>query len=209
MADKLARVERYVVTAPYVLLPQPGHGGVAVVGLHEGAVAVGETIPDATLIRHLDGGMLEPFEMAGETRLAQAADPTPFEMPAANAPHQAWVDYAVTRGGWSPGDAQGASRDELAAHFGVLDPDDPGPTAFIRPNAVDDSSPAAYPGSQPRTMAVGGELFATDVDMPMPRGNASRAAWVDYAVTQGMDREEAEALERNELRERFGSKTED
>lgn len=36
-----------------------------------------------------------------------------------------------------------------------------------------------------------------------PRGNASHQAWIDYAAGQGMDRAEAAALTRAELRERF------
>lgn len=37
-----------------------------------------------------------------------------------------------------------------------------------------------------------------------PAGNASTAAWREYAVAQGMPAEEAEQLGRDELRERLG-----
>jgi hypothetical protein len=37
----------------------------------------------------------------------------------------------------------------------------------------------------------------------MPRGNASHAQWVDFAITQGMGREEAMALTRDQIRARF------
>jgi hypothetical protein len=36
-----------------------------------------------------------------------------------------------------------------------------------------------------------------------PKGNASHEAWIDYAVAQGMARDDAEALSRDELRDRF------
>jgi hypothetical protein len=36
-----------------------------------------------------------------------------------------------------------------------------------------------------------------------PSGNASHEDWVAYAVSQGVDQDEAEALSRNELRDRF------
>ena len=36
-----------------------------------------------------------------------------------------------------------------------------------------------------------------------PRGNASLELWIAYAVSQGMDRDEASALTRNELRARL------
>jgi hypothetical protein len=37
----------------------------------------------------------------------------------------------------------------------------------------------------------------------MPRGNASHAAWADFAVAQGMDREDAAGLTRDQIRARF------
>jgi len=45
---------------------------------------------------------------------------------------------------------------------------------------------------------------ASTMDGPvMPAGNASREAWISYAVSQGMDRDEASALPRDQLRSRF------
>lgn len=38
-----------------------------------------------------------------------------------------------------------------------------------------------------------------------PRGNASKPAWVAYAVAQGADVDEAESLSRNNLRARYGA----
>lgn len=37
-----------------------------------------------------------------------------------------------------------------------------------------------------------------------PSSNASKAAWVDYAVSQGADRDEAEELSRRNLIEQYG-----
>lgn len=50
---------------------------------------------------------------------------------------------------------------------------------------------------------------ATPVDagteLVEPAGNASKADWVDYAVSKGADRAEAEACTRDDLRKSFGS----
>jgi hypothetical protein len=37
----------------------------------------------------------------------------------------------------------------------------------------------------------------------MPRGNASHASWLEYAISQGMDRQEAAGLTRDQIRARF------
>lgn len=37
----------------------------------------------------------------------------------------------------------------------------------------------------------------------MPAGNASREAWISYAVSQGMPRDDAAAMPRDQLRARF------
>ena len=37
-----------------------------------------------------------------------------------------------------------------------------------------------------------------------PAGNASKDAWLDYAVALGATREDVEALSRNELRDQYG-----
>lgn len=44
---------------------------------------------------------------------------------------------------------------------------------------------------------------AQDTEAVMPRGNASHEAWLSYAVTQGMDRQEAAALSRDQIKARF------
>lgn len=46
------------------------------------------------------------------------------------------------------------------------------------------------------------EGLATPESM-MPRGNASHDEWLSYAVSQGMPREEAAALTRDQIRARF------
>lgn len=37
----------------------------------------------------------------------------------------------------------------------------------------------------------------------MPKGNASHEVWLNYALTQGMSRDEASALSRDQIRSRF------
>ena len=37
-----------------------------------------------------------------------------------------------------------------------------------------------------------------------PDENALKAGWVDFAVSQGMDRDQAEAMTKVQLKERFG-----
>lgn len=37
----------------------------------------------------------------------------------------------------------------------------------------------------------------------MPRGNAAHSAWLEFAVSQGMNRQEAEGLTRDQIRARF------
>ncbi len=39
--------------------------------------------------------------------------------------------------------------------------------------------------------------------VPKPRGNASHQSWIDYAASQGMERDEAASLTRDELKTRF------
>lgn len=39
--------------------------------------------------------------------------------------------------------------------------------------------------------------------VPMPRGNASLARWIEYAASQGLDGPEVTAMTRNEIRARF------
>jgi hypothetical protein len=41
------------------------------------------------------------------------------------------------------------------------------------------------------------------VESMMPRGNAAHSAWLEFAVSQGMDRREAEGLTRDQIRARF------
>jgi hypothetical protein len=42
-----------------------------------------------------------------------------------------------------------------------------------------------------------------DEALPMPAGNASREAWISYAISQGMARDEAAGLTRDQIRGRF------
>ena len=48
------------------------------------------------------------------------------------------------------------------------------------------------------------ELEASETtDASMPKGNASHEAWLSYAVAQGMPREEAAGLSRDQIKARF------
>lgn len=51
-----------------------------------------------------------------------------------------------------------------------------------------------------------GLVPASEVRQEPPAKSASKATWVDYAVTQGMPREDAEAATRDELAERYSRK---
>ena len=42
-----------------------------------------------------------------------------------------------------------------------------------------------------------------DEPLPMPAGNASRETWISYAIAQGMPREEAVNLSRDQIKARF------
>jgi hypothetical protein len=42
-----------------------------------------------------------------------------------------------------------------------------------------------------------------EVSVPMPRGNASHAEWMSYAMSAGMPREEASGLSRDQIKQRF------
>jgi len=64
----------------------------------------------------------------------------------------------------------------------------------VEGDAVTDAEGAAEPDdAEPEPTEVGEK----------PAGNASHDEWVAYAVAQGVDQEEAEALSRDQLRDRF------
>ena len=52
---------------------------------------------------------------------------------------------------------------------------------------------------------ITGLVEAAEASDGQPPGNATKGAWVDYAVAQGMDRDGAEASTKAELVERYGS----
>ena len=66
---------------------------------------------------------------------------------------------------------------------------------------VDDTDVQAAAEKEHAQAAVSGELFTSD----RPAGNASKADWKAYAVAQGADEDEAEAMSRDELREQYGA----
>lgn len=61
-----------------------------------------------------------------------------------------------------------------------------------------DAAPVPEPGEPD-------EEAAEEAGDDRPAGNASKADWVAYAVTQGADPDEAEGLSRDELREQYGA----
>src|SRR5580693_4874247 len=44
-----------------------------------------------------------------------------------------------------------------------------------------------------------------DEAVPQPAGNASRETWISYAIAQGMPRDEATALSRDQIKARFAA----
>lgn len=63
------------------------------------------------------------------------------------------------------------------------------------------------PGSAERGKAEAGEESAasSEGESSAPAKSDNKAAWVDYAVTQGAERSEAEALTKAELTDRYGA----
>jgi hypothetical protein len=47
------------------------------------------------------------------------------------------------------------------------------------------------------------EEASTLDQIPMPAGNSSHESWISYAVSQGMERDEAVRLTRNQIKARF------
>lgn len=78
-------------------------------------------------------------------------------------------------------------------------PDDkPGRKAVAEPAAV--TKPEAKPEQAERTVQLAEPAAAVP-----PPANASKADWVDYAVTyRGADKDAAEAMTRNALAEKYG-----
>lgn len=56
----------------------------------------------------------------------------------------------------------------------------------------------------PRTLAGAVVTITVDGGDGPPAASASKAAWVDHAVAQGADRDEAEALTKDALVEAYG-----
>jgi hypothetical protein len=51
-----------------------------------------------------------------------------------------------------------------------------------------------------------GSDYTEDAPRPRPKVNASRAEWVGYAVSQGMDVDDAEAMTKADLVDKYGEK---
>lgn len=82
-------------------------------------------------------------------------------------------------------------QDALEAGYPVdVDPEELG--------LYDDGS---YPGGTPYP---GAEPAVPGAEMKRPYGNASKAAWIDWAVHQGAEAAEAAGMTKNELMNRYG-----
>ena len=70
------------------------------------------------------------------------------------------------------------------------------PGVWAEPGEVDDTDPVGFVSDQPTANPGVGELIR-------PAASAAKTAWVEFAVEQGLDREAAEKLTRDQLVERF------
>lgn len=93
-------------------------------------------------------------------------------------------DLYLYQGAVIPATVDAAERKRLV-ETGLVSEGDPY-DALPDPLAVDDGSTAG-----------------DSDDDSKPAGNAAKAEWVDYAVDQGMPREDAEALGRDDLRDKY------
>jgi hypothetical protein len=68
--------------------------------------------------------------------------------------------------------------------------------------------PQCRKGTMPKITTAGGPTNADDTSadgpVPAPAKSASKADWVDHAVAQGVPRENAEAMSKQELVEKHG-----
>ena len=105
-------------------------------------------------------------------------------MPARDAPKSAWMLYAASTGRITPDAAEDLTKDELIVRFG----EQPEPSSRPRPKRVD----------------VDGE--DADLGPVRPSQASPKAQWVLYAeLVSDLGHDEAQALTKAELVERFGS----
>lgn len=64
-------------------------------------------------------------------------------------------------------------------------------------------TPAAEPDGEGGAERGSAPPPADPADSQPPAGNASQAEWAEYAISQGMDRAEAESLKREEIKARI------
>lgn len=81
--------------------------------------------------------------------------------------------------------------------------------SVVAENVRDEKEPV---GDEPTTIGntgdgepetVSDEDTDSEEESEAPGGNASKAEWVEYAVSRGADREEAESKTRDELRDKY------
>lgn len=84
----------------------------------------------------------------------------------------------------------------------VVDFIDAGHAAYLLEQgmlAADGTSSGAASSAEARTVDAEVNDSDPDVDSPRPPHVAAKAKWVDYAVDQGFDRDEAEAMSKEKL----------
>jgi hypothetical protein len=108
---------------------------------------------------------------------------------------QGHVVLGFHRGALLPESVPEATIEHLLAVGLVAEGDDVA-DMFLQPSQT---GPLGTGTSEP---AAGAEADQSSAEAPP--GNASKAAWVDYAVSQGADRDEAEGYTRDELVARYG-----
>lgn len=150
--------------------------------------------------------------MIGTPLRDAAVDPKPEDfLPPTNAgeadPHGPAVVAPEIHGagtkGIKPGDAhvddvEAQQTEETALATSVLVEGKPHPTM---PADADEAEMGPLDMSDPGSVEAGVE--GAEENQP-PARSAAKAAWVDWAVSQGADREEAEALSRADLVETYG-----
>ena len=70
---------------------------------------------------------------------------------------------------------------------------------------TDGQGDAPSPGTEARAVQEAGQQEAAPEPVKAPAKSASKGAWVDFAVSQGAEREEAESATQADLIERYGS----
>ncbi len=109
---------------------------------------------------------------------------------------------------WVVPDGESWKRAEDNTAGEAADPVTVGDAAVVDPDEVDNgtvnvgAATAVDPAAEAERAEARSKLPA---DGSPPHGNASKAVWVEFAVSKGMSREEAEKADRDDLREALKS----